>query len=123
MSQRRGSVRRRDPRGRPPARQGPRQSEVIIVGGAYHETSYRPAIDRLRGSGLRAAIVLRSQDPKPHLKTAVSDDERDEFEAVVTAFRLSAEAASRDLAVNFSYFTPISPPAIDGLSAEIMEPI
>jgi hypothetical protein len=96
---------------------------VIIVGGAYHENSYRPAINRLRGSGLRAAIVLRSEDPPAHLKTAVSAEERDEFEAVVSAFRLSAEAANRDLPVNFSYFTPISPPAIDGLSAEITEPI
>lgn len=95
----------------------------MIIGGAYHERCVRPPIERLRGSGLRAATVLRRVRSAPTLLTAVSADERDEFEAVSGGFGLVASAMERDAVVTFSYYTPVSPPAIDGVAARLRKPL
>jgi hypothetical protein len=92
---------------------------VIVVGGSYSERCVRPEITRLRGSGLRAAIALRGLAPDLTLHTAVAEAERVEFDSVVAAFGIKAEVRRRTSSVTFSYFTPVSPPAIDGLDAVI----
>jgi hypothetical protein len=83
----------------------------------------RPADRRLRGSGLRAAITLRGVVPDLVLHTALSDREIPDFEAVSGAFGIEAHAASRDSPITFNYFTPLSPPAIDGMDARMLAPI
>lgn len=83
----------------------------------------RPADRRLRGSGLRAAIALRGVVPELVLHTALSESETVDFEAVSGAFGIDTQAAPRDSPVTFSYFTPLSPPAIDGMDARLLGPI
>lgn len=96
---------------------------MIIVGGSYRESCVRPTVDRFRGSGLRAATVLRRVSTAPNLLTAVSTDERDEFDAVTGAFGLVASTVERDASITFSYYAAISPPAIDGVGARLRNPL
>ncbi len=96
---------------------------MIVVGGSYSEGCMRPADRRLRGSGLRAAITLRGVVPDLVLHTALSESEILDFEAVSGAFGIEAHAASRDSPITFNYFTPLSPPAIDGMDARMLAPI
>jgi hypothetical protein len=96
---------------------------MIVVGGSYAEGCIRPADRRLRGSGLRAAIALRGIVPDLVLLTSVSESESVEFEAVTGAFGLDARAVPRDSPVTFNYFTPLSPPSIDGIEARLLAPI
>jgi hypothetical protein len=96
---------------------------MIVVGGSYSEGCIRPADRRLRGSGLRAAIALRRVVPDVLLQTSVSDSEAVEFDAVTGAFGINAHVVRRDSPVTFNYFTPLSPPAIDGMDARLLGPI
>ncbi len=83
----------------------------------------RPADRRLRGSGLRAAIALRRIVPDLVFHTSLSESETVDFGAVIGAFGIEAEVAPRDSPVTFNYFTPLSPPAIDGMGARLLAPI
>ena len=96
---------------------------MIVVGGSYSEGCIRPSDRRLRGSGLRAAIALRDVVPDLVLHTSLSDGESVEFEAVTGAFGLTSEVVARDTVMTFSYFTPLSPPAIDGFDARMLDPM
>jgi len=96
---------------------------VIVVGGAYSEVCARPLDRRLRGSGLRAAIALRTVEPQTELITAISDDETDELSAVAGAFGLHVTPHPRNRPITFSYFTPVSPPAIDGVGSRVLTPV
>lgn len=96
---------------------------MIVVGGSYSEGCMRPDDRRLRGSGLRAAIALRRVVPDVVLQTSVSDSEALEFDAVTGAFGIKAHVVPRDSPVTFNYFTPLSPPAIDGMDARLLGPI
>jgi nucleoside 2-deoxyribosyltransferase len=96
---------------------------VIVVGGSYSEVCARPSDRRLRGSGLRAAIALRAVEPQTELITAISDEESDELSAVAGAFGLRVAPQSRNGPITFSYFTPVSPPAIDGVGSRVLTPI
>lgn len=96
---------------------------MIVVGGSYSEGCIRPADRRLRGSGLRAAIALRRVVPNIVLQTSVSEGEALEFDAVTGAFGIESHVVRRDSPVTFNYFTPLSPPAIDGMDARLLGPI
>jgi nucleoside 2-deoxyribosyltransferase len=95
---------------------------VRIVGGAYRENCLVPPRNDLAGSGVRAAAVLRAVDPDIVLTTAIEPGAVEEFEAVIEAVGVRAEVARRDEAVGFSYFTPLSAPAINGVRSR-HEPI
>lgn len=96
---------------------------MIVVGGSYSEGCIRPNDRRLRGSGLRAAIALRRVVPDVLLETSVSESETVDFGAVTGAFGINAHVVPRDSPVTFNYFTPLSPPAIDGMDARLLGPI
>jgi len=96
---------------------------MIIVGGSYSEGCMRPVDRRLRGSGLRAAIALRGVVPDLLLHTSLSESETVDFRAVTGAFGIEAQVVPRDSPVTFNYFTPLSPPAIDGMDARLLGPI
>ena len=96
---------------------------MIVIGGSYSEGCMRPNDRRLRGSGLRAALALRRIVPGVVLQTSVSESERLEFDAVTGAFGINAHVVPRDSPVTFNYFTPLSPPAIDGMDARLLGPI
>jgi len=96
---------------------------MIVIGGSYSEGCTRPADRRLRGSGLRAAIALRRVSPDVLLQTSVSESEAPELDAVTGAFGIKAQVVPRDSPVTFNYFTPLSPPAIDGMDARLLGPI
>ena len=96
---------------------------MIIVGGAYAEYTDRPQDARLRGSGLRAAIALRSLT-HVQLYTLVAASEQEELEATAAAFNLDElHVVRRTASVAFSYFTPLSPPAIEGRGSAARERI
>jgi hypothetical protein len=90
---------------------------LIIVGGTYRERCSEPRFDRLRGSGLRAAIVLREAEARLSLHTIIDDFERPELEAISGLFGVSVVAKRRAVPVVFTYFTPLSPPGLQGLGA------
>lgn len=90
---------------------------MIILGGTYAERCRRPASDRLRGSGVRAAIALRGLADSLELWTCASPSERLELDVVAGAYGLAYTVAERSTLIGFAYFTPLSPPAISGLGA------
>ncbi len=85
-----------------------------IVGGTYRERCLVPARDTLVGSGVRAAAIVRPIDPNVILSTAVERAAQEEFDAVTEAVGVHAQPVARDESVEFSYFTPLSAPAING---------
>jgi hypothetical protein len=91
---------------------------VKVVGGVYRETCAVPARDGVVGSGLRAAAVLRSVAPGVALVTAVDDGTGAALDTVVGGLSLQAPVdvmtVRRNEPVGFSYFTPLSAPAVDG---------
>jgi hypothetical protein len=90
---------------------------MIVIGGTYTEHVERPRDSRMRGSGLRAAIALRSL-VEVELHTLVGDAERPELEATVDGLGIGRLVAGRRSGpVSFSYFTPLSPPEIEGRGA------
>lgn len=97
---------------------------MIVVGGTYREVCARPTIRRLRGSGLRAALTLRSLGTDVVLQTSVTPAEEREAAAVLTPDQSPRIAPiPRNMPVTFTYFTPVSPPVIDGESARMEGPI
>jgi nucleoside 2-deoxyribosyltransferase len=94
-----------------------------IVGGTYRERCVHPRVDRLRGSGLRAAIAVRGVVPDITVYTCIDEEEQAELDAVAGIFGIHVDAIPRTAPVSFSYFTPLSPPGIQGLGATADEPI
>ncbi|MBA0045120.1 PfkB family carbohydrate kinase [Mycobacteroides sp. LB1] len=80
---------------------------ITIVGGTYREYCVEPAIDRLLGSGLRAAGLLASLGDDVAYVTAIEESSAPEFDAVCASLAVSANAAPRTGSVAFAYETPI----------------
>lgn len=94
---------------------------MIVVGGTYAERTVVPATDLLRGSGLRAAAALGT-DSAVRLVSAVEEENAEEA-AMTAAAQGVAETAfvERDKRVSFTYFTPLSPPAVSGPGATLSD--
>ncbi|WP_016888805.1 PfkB family carbohydrate kinase [Mycobacteroides abscessus] len=82
--------------------------QIEVVGGTYREYCVEPAIDRLLGSGLRAAGILSSLGDTARFRTAINDDDTAEFGAVCAALNVDFDAVPRTGPVVFTYETPIS---------------
>jgi nucleoside 2-deoxyribosyltransferase len=95
---------------------------MIVVGGTYREVCVDPPFDSLRGSGLRAAAALR-RHATIKLRSAIDDLEHVEAEVIAGGLDLDVEWAKRNESVRFTYFTPVSPPTIDGRMATIAQPL
>lgn len=89
---------------------------MIIVGGTYDERVIVPQNEDLAGSGLRAAAALAA-DVDVHLVTAVDSTTQPVADSVFSTYGISATVVERDEPVGFQYFTPVSPPSIDGPSS------
>lgn len=95
---------------------------MIVVGGTYAEVSRVPSIDRVGGSGLRAALVANQIRGSANLVSAAAEgDDRLVAEAFCNGVGLSAEFRRRTLPVRFEYFTPLDTPAIDGRDSELVD--
>src|SRR6478672_11937650 len=80
---------------------------ITVVGGVYREYCVEPAIDRLVGSGLRAAGLLASLGDDVRLVTSIDDDSAPEVDAVCATLRVEATARPRTGPIAFTYETPI----------------
>lgn len=83
--------------------------QITVVGGTYREYCVEPNVDRLVGSGLRAAGLLSSLGENVHFLTAVEDDARPQFAAMCAALNVTATAAPRSGSIAFTYPTPVQP--------------
>lgn len=81
--------------------------QITVVGGAYREYCVEPAIDRLVGSGLRAAGLLASLGDDVSFHTAIDDASLPEFNAVCASLRVTPAAVRRTGPVAFTYETPV----------------
>ncbi|OFB42584.1 hypothetical protein BA059_05105 [Mycolicibacterium sp. (ex Dasyatis americana)] len=88
--------------------------QISVVGGTYREYCAEPAIDRLLGSGLRAAGLLRSLGDTVRLHTLINDDDIAEFNAVCAGLNVDVEARTRTGPIVFTYDTPISRTTLRG---------
>lgn len=84
--------------------------DVTVVGGAYREVCREPSVDRLLGSGLRAAATLADLDHSAELITCVDTSSRDELTAVAHTLRVAVIATPRSGPVTFAYDTPLHRP-------------
>jgi hypothetical protein len=89
---------------------------MIIVGGTYDEHVIAPQNEDLAGSGLRAAAALAA-DADVRLITAVDPMTQPVADSVFMTYGVNATVIERDEPVGFQYFTPMSPPSIDGPSS------
>ncbi|GAA2396359.1 PfkB family carbohydrate kinase [Mycolicibacterium llatzerense] len=89
---------------------------MIVIGGTYAEHVVVPAYDVIGGSGLRAAAALSAQ-PGVELHTALDESQRIAAESSFATLGVVAHAVDRDSPVGFRYFSPVTPPTIDGPSA------
>jgi nucleoside 2-deoxyribosyltransferase len=95
---------------------------VIVVGGTYRERCTDPPFESLRGSGFRAAASVRaSTDVK--LISTIDDRQREEADLVAAGLGLEVDWVGRSEPVRFTYFTPVSPPEIDGRMATASDSI
>lgn len=95
---------------------------MIVVGGTYAETSRIPLIDRIGGSGLRAALVASRFRNEVALVSAAADgDDRLVASAFCNGVGLSATFRRRTLPVRFEYFCPLDTPAIEGRDSELLD--
>lgn len=98
------------------------RTQVAVVGGAYHETSLEPELERLMGSGLRAACLLSSLGHRTNLSTCIDEATRQELESVAAEAGVELTARSREREVGFLYDTPLHPPVFDArASGEALE--
>jgi nucleoside 2-deoxyribosyltransferase len=81
--------------------------QITVVGGTYREYCVEPAIDRLVGSGLRAAGLLASLGDNVSFVTAIDDESAPELAAVCAALGVDGRHTSRSGAIAFTYETPI----------------
>ncbi|MBN7315800.1 nucleoside 2-deoxyribosyltransferase [Mycobacteroides abscessus subsp. massiliense] len=80
---------------------------ITVVGGTYREYCVEPAIDRLVGSGLRAAGLLASLGDDVTYITAVDEHSAPEFDAVCASLAVPARTVPRTGPIAFTYETPI----------------
>lgn len=83
-------------------------SPVLVVGGTYREMCMEPAINALRGSGLRAAALLASLGRTVSFTTCIDANTSDEANAMFDCFRVEATTHPRPSAMSFWYQTPVS---------------
>lgn len=95
---------------------------MIVVGGTYDERVIVPPHLELAGSGLRAAALLRDV-PALRFITAVDERTRPVAESVLSTVGVPSTMVERDEPVGFTYFTPVSPPSVDGPSSSHREPL
>src|SRR3954469_19823852 len=81
--------------------------KITVIGGAYREYCVEPTVDRLVGSGLRAAGLLASLGDDVRFVTAIDEDSAPEFDAVCATLGVAAIATPRTGPIAFSYETPI----------------
>lgn len=98
------------------------RKDVAVVGGAYYETCLEPELERLMGSGLRAACLLSSLGHHTVLSTCIDDTTRQELQSVAAGAGVGLDARSRDGRVDFRYDTPLHAPTFDtGTTREAIE--
>lgn len=90
---------------------------VTVIGGSYRETCREPSIDRLLGSGMRAAATLADLGHDTQLVTCIDDDTSDELLAVAHTLGIRVAAHTRAEPVTFAYDTPLHHPNTYGTSA------
>jgi len=94
---------------------------MIVVGGIYDEQVTIPDHRELAGSGLRAAAALGPNRAK--LVTAVNADTAPLAASAAAALGVTLDTVERDQPVGFRYFSPVTPPSIDGPSATHAAPL
>lgn len=94
---------------------------MIIVGGTYHEQVIVPQHQELAGSGLRAAAALGPN--RTRLVTAVDADTAPLAASAAATLGVTVETVERDQPVGFRYFSPVTPPTVDGPSATHAAPL
>jgi Nucleoside 2-deoxyribosyltransferase/pfkB family carbohydrate kinase len=94
-----------------------------VVGGTYREHCLNPSTNLLRGSGLRAASVLAGSRSGVRLQSAIELEGREEASIVAGGLGVETEWHTRSQPVRFSYFTPLSVPALDGCLSQIDDDI
>lgn len=94
---------------------------MIVAGGTYLERCSEPGPEgpksRLAGSGLRAAAALSQLDPDLRFVSAIDQVLAEEAEVTVAGLGIETAWSEREQPVSFNYWTPLSPPTIDGASA------
>lgn len=90
---------------------------ITVVGGTYREYCVEPAIDRLLGSGLRAAGLLSSLGDTVEFHTTINDDDAPEFAAVAMTLNVGVNTVDRTGPIVFTYETPISRTILRGEAA------
>jgi hypothetical protein len=83
--------------------------QITVVGGTYREHCQDPPIDRLLGSGMRAAGLLTSLGDDVEFLTAIDDSSVPELKAVSAVLRVSTDASRRTDPITFGYETPLHP--------------
>ena len=89
---------------------------VTVIGGSYRETCREPSIDRLLGSGVRAAATLADLGHDTQLVTCIDDDTSDELTAVAHTLGIRPTDRTRTEPVTFAYDTPLHHPSTHGSS-------
>ena len=80
---------------------------TAVVGGTYWETCSEPSVDRVLGSGVRAAAVLGSAAQR--LVTVASASDLEACSAVLTT---TVDAVPRHGTIEFAYDTPLTAPRV-----------
>ncbi|WP_155944016.1 PfkB family carbohydrate kinase [Mycobacterium sp. 360MFTsu5.1] len=91
--------------------------QITVVGGTYREYCVEPPINRLLGSGLRAAGLLASLGDTVQFRTAINDGDAPEFSAVCSALNIAAGPIERTGPIVFTYETPISRTTLRGTAS------
>jgi hypothetical protein len=94
---------------------------MIIVGGTYDEQITVPNHQELAGSGLRAAAALGPNRAK--LVTAVDARTAPLAASAGATLGVPLDTVERDQPVGFRYFSPVTPPLIDGPAASHAAPL
>lgn len=83
--------------------------EVIVLGGTYREMCFEPAVNAMRGSGLRAAAILASLGRACAFTTRIDSDSAGEAMAMAHDLGvLTSSMEPRPSPVTFWYETPVS---------------
>lgn len=85
-----------------------------VVGGTYREECIEPRVNRLWGSGLRAARLLVALGCDTRLLTWVDELTALELESLAATFGIDVTASVRDKPVRYVYETPVQPAVRDG---------
>ena len=93
------------------------EPEFAVIGGTYREACVEPFLNRIGGSGLRAAGIARSLGRKPILHTRIDPGSASELESTAQVFGFDSMALSREHEITFAYQTPVSPPRQFGTEA------